>query len=55
MIKAAYGGGGKGMRVVRTMSELWPASSEAAASFGNGSVFVEKFLKKPRHIEIQAV
>lgn len=57
ILKAAMGGGGKGMRVVRTMDELVPlfvaAQSEALASFGDGSVFVERYLDQPRHIEIQ--
>lgn len=59
IIKAAMGGGGKGMRVVRNHEDLIPfyesASSEALASFGDGSVFVEKFVEKPRHIEIQII
>lgn len=59
ILKAAMGGGGKGMRVVRNMEDLVPfyeaASSEALASFGDGSVFVERFVDKPRHIEIQIV
>lgn len=53
------GGGGKGMRVVRNMEDLVPffesASSEAAASFGDGSVFIERFVDRPRHIEVQIV
>jgi len=53
------GGGGKGMRVVRTMDNLVPffeaASSEALASFGDGSVFIERFVDKPRHIEVQII
>ena len=57
IIKAAAGGGGRGMRVAKTMDELDEAlkvaSSEAAAMFGSGAVYVEKFLGKPRHIEIQ--
>ncbi len=59
IIKAAMGGGGKGMRVVRKMEELAPffesASSEAAASFGDGSVFLERFVDRPRHIEVQII
>jgi acetyl-CoA carboxylase biotin carboxylase subunit len=57
LLKAAFGGGGKGMRVVenadalRRVFELTEA--EAEASFGNGAVFVERFLPSPRHIEIQ--
>lgn len=53
------GGGGKGMRVVRKMEDLVPffesASSEALASFGDGSVFIERFVDRPRHIEVQIV
>jgi len=59
ILKAAMGGGGKGMRVVRRMEDVKPffeaASSEALASFGDGSVFVEKFIERPRHIEIQII
>jgi pyruvate carboxylase len=59
ILKAAMGGGGKGMRVVRRMEDLVPffeaASSEALASFGDGSVFVERFVDRPRHIEVQIV
>jgi len=59
IIKAAMGGGGKGMRVVRKMEDLGPffesASSEALASFGDGSVFLERFLDRPRHIEVQVI
>lgn len=57
IFKAAFGGGGKGMRVVRTFEELEDnfrrASSEALACFGNGSMFVERFIERPRHIEVQ--
>jgi pyruvate carboxylase len=59
ILKAAMGGGGKGMRVVRTQEDIRPmfesASSEALASFGDGSVFVEKFIGRPRHIEVQII
>jgi pyruvate carboxylase len=59
IMKAAMGGGGKGMRVVREMDDLIPffrsATSEAEASFGDGSVFVERFVNRPRHIEIQVL
>lgn len=59
ILKAAMGGGGKGMRVVRNMEDVRPmfesASSEALASFGDGSVFVEKFIGRPRHIEVQII
>lgn len=57
MLKAAAGGGGKGMRKVERIedfSSAWRAAkSEAAKSFGNDEVYIEKFLVKPRHIEIQ--
>lgn len=57
LIKAAAGGGGKGMRVVNRLEDLSEqmtrAISEAEASFGDGSVFIEKYVASPRHIEIQ--
>jgi len=57
LIKASAGGGGKGMRVVEAPEELEEqmerAISEATSAFGDGSVFVEKFITSPRHIEIQ--
>jgi acetyl/propionyl-CoA carboxylase alpha subunit len=57
LVKAAGGGGGRGMRVVETLSELpralERASEEAAAGFSDPTVFVERFLRDPRHIEIQ--
>lgn len=57
MIKASAGGGGKGMRLVHEEDEfessLRMAKSEALSAFGDDSVFVEKFVQKPRHIEIQ--
>lgn len=57
MFQAAYGGGGRGMRVVRNMSEVEEnfqrASSEAESAFGNGAMFIEKFIERPRHIEVQ--
>ncbi len=57
LIKASAGGGGKGMRVVESPKDLAEqmerAISEAASSFGDGSVFVEKFVTSPRHIEFQ--
>ena len=59
IIKAAMGGGGKGMRVVRNREDLIPffesASSEALAAFGDGSVFIERFVESPRHIEVQII
>ncbi len=57
LIKASAGGGGKGMRVVTTESEIESqmkrAISEAESAFGDGSVFIEKYVGSPRHIEIQ--
>ena len=57
LIKAAAGGGGRGMKVAENAkmfrSAVQTASSEAAAAFGDGSVYLEKYLGKPRHIEIQ--
>jgi len=59
MLKAVGGGGGKGIRVVEDPAELKAAferaSSEAASAFGNAAVYVEKFLKAPRHIEVQVL
>jgi acetyl-CoA carboxylase, biotin carboxylase subunit len=57
IIKASAGGGGRGMRIVRSEEELpalfKAASSEAAAAFGNGDLYMEKFVEHPRHIEFQ--
>lgn len=57
IIKAAAGGGGKGMRIchndIRLVSSLMTAQQEAEANFGNSSVYIEKYIDKPRHIEIQ--
>lgn len=57
LIKAASGGGGKGMKVVRSEGEFAEAfstaRSEAKANFGDDTVYIEKYLEKPRHIEIQ--
>lgn len=59
LVKATAGGGGKGMRQVSTLEELSSAfekaSSEAQSSFSNPSVFLEKFIERPRHIEFQVV
>lgn len=57
IVKASAGGGGKGMRIVQEESEFenafQTASSEAIVSFGNGEVYIEKYLENPRHIEFQ--
>ena len=57
MLKAAAGGGGRGMRIVRTEEELLPqfrsARSEAAKAFGIDDIFIEKYLENPKHIEVQ--
>jgi acetyl-CoA carboxylase biotin carboxylase subunit len=57
LIKASAGGGGKGMRVVESANDfeeqMGLAVSEAVSSFGNGAVFIEKYIASPRHIEIQ--
>lgn len=59
IIKAAAGGGGRGMRIVRTEAELPVmfklATSEAQSAFGDPSVFIEKYLENPKHIEFQVV
>ncbi len=59
IIKASAGGGGKGMRIVWEESEFekayQTARTEAESSFGNGEVYIEKFLENPRHIEIQVL
>lgn len=59
LIKAAAGGGGKGMRVVEReeefVSQMNRAISEATSAFGDGAVFIEKYVTKPRHIEIQVM
>ncbi|PPK86578.1 propionyl-CoA carboxylase alpha chain [Neolewinella xylanilytica] len=59
LIKAAAGGGGKGMRVVESEDQLEEqmdrAISEAESAFGDGSVFIEKYIGSPRHIEIQVL
>ena len=57
LVKAAYGGGGKGMRLVRDAAELTSsveaAVREAIKAFGNGLVYLERFLERPRHVEFQ--
>jgi len=57
LVKAAFGGGGRGMRLVRDPGELSSAvrgaSGEAASAFGDGTVFLERFVVDPRHVEVQ--
>jgi acetyl/propionyl-CoA carboxylase alpha subunit len=57
LVKAAFGGGGRGMRVVATAGELTDAVAaarrEAVGAFGNGTVFLERLVERPRHIEVQ--
>src|ERR1700676_52400 len=57
IVKASAGGGGRGMRIVRSEEELpalfHAAQSEAAAAFGNGDLYMEKYVEHPRHIEFQ--
>ena len=59
IIKAAAGGGGRGMRIVRSESELAgqleTAQAEALAAFKNGAVYIERYIERPRHIEIQVL
>ncbi len=59
MLKAAAGGGGKGMRIVRSAQEMQSAfdnaSAEAQAAFGDSAVYIEKYIERPRHIEIQVI
>ncbi|HET8667831.1 MAG TPA: acetyl-CoA carboxylase biotin carboxylase subunit [Terriglobales bacterium] len=59
IVKASAGGGGRGMRVIREEQELatlfHQAQSEAAAAFGNGDLYMEKFVERPRHIEFQVL
>ena len=59
IVKASAGGGGRGMRIVRSEDELAhaleTASTEAAAAFKDGSVYIERYIEQPRHIEIQVL
>ncbi len=59
IIKAAAGGGGKGMRICHNdltlVSSLLTAQTEAEANFGNSSVYIEKYIERPRHIEVQII
>jgi len=59
ILKAKAGGGGRGLRIVRTSEELpnlyHSASTEAANAFGNGELYMEKFIEQPRHIEFQVL
>ncbi|WP_185235556.1 acetyl-CoA carboxylase biotin carboxylase subunit [Teredinibacter franksiae] len=59
IIKAASGGGGRGMRVVHTEASLWTSvqvtKAEAKAAFGDDTVYMEKFLQNPRHVEVQII
>jgi len=59
LIKAASGGGGRGMKVAETMQDLseavLSAQTEAKAAFGDGTVYMERYLQTPRHIEIQVI
>ncbi len=59
LVKAAHGGGGRGMRLITSLEEaetlIATAMAEAEAAFGNGEVYVEKFIEEPRHIEIQLI
>lgn len=59
ILKAAAGGGGRGMRVVEREEDLeknfWAAESEAMSAFGDGSMYMEKYISNPRHIEVQVL
>jgi acetyl-CoA carboxylase biotin carboxylase subunit len=59
ILKAAAGGGGRGMKIVRSLDAVAgafnTASAEAVAAFGNGDMYIERYVEKPRHIEIQVV
>ena len=57
LIKASAGGGGRGMKRIENFEDLWPSLSrlheEAKAAFGDGTLFIEKYIENPRHIEVQ--
>src|SRR5919199_2139608 len=59
IVKASAGGGGRGMRIVRSAEELGPAlemaSNEALAAFKNGDIYIERYVERPRHVEIQVM
>ncbi|HEY3587966.1 MAG TPA: ATP-grasp domain-containing protein, partial [Myxococcaceae bacterium] len=59
ILKAAAGGGGRGMKIVRgrdaVTAAFATASAEAASAFANGDMYVERYVEKPRHVEIQIV
>jgi len=59
LVKASAGGGGRGMRVVRSLdrldAEVWAASAEAESAFGDGTVFVEPYVEAGRHVEVQVM
>jgi len=59
LVKAAHGGGGRGMRVIREGDDVSvlvsTAMAESEAAFGNGEVYLERFIEKPRHIEVQVI
>ena len=59
MLKAAAGGGGRGMRIVRNDEEMLPqfrsAKNESIKAFGNGDIFIEKYIEDPKHIEVQVL
>jgi len=59
ILKAAAGGGGRGMRVVEREEDIekafWSAESEAMSAFGDGTMYMEKYILNPRHIEVQAI
>ena len=59
IVKASAGGGGRGMRIIRSADELpnqfHAAQSEAAGAFGNGDLYMEKYIERPRHIEFQVL